>query len=88
MTRASLHRRAVLMGGSAATVSAPALVRRACAEQAPGVTDFEIRFGNSFPYSGPISSYATIARTEVAYFRMINEQGGHQWAQTQLHLIR
>ena len=76
MARASLHRRAVLLGGSAATVSAPALVRRACAEQAPGVTDIEIRFGNNFPYSGPISSYATIARTEAAYFRMINEQGG------------
>ena len=76
MARASLHRRAVLFGGSAATVSAPALVRRACAEQAPGVTDIEIRFGNNFPYSGPISSYATIARTEAAYFRMINEQGG------------
>ena len=42
----------------------------------PGVTDSEIKFGNSFPYSGPISSYATIARTESAYFRMINEQGG------------
>ena len=28
------------------------------------------------PYSGPLSSYSVFGRTEAAYFRMINEQGG------------
>jgi branched-chain amino acid transport system substrate-binding protein len=28
------------------------------------------------PYSGPTSAYGVIGRTEMAYFRMINEQGG------------
>ena len=28
------------------------------------------------PYSGPASAYGTIGRAEVAYFQMINEQGG------------
>ena len=28
------------------------------------------------PYSGPVSAYGAIGRAEVAYFRMINEQGG------------
>src|SRR5262249_8416479 len=41
-----------------------------------GVTDTEIKIGNIAPYSGPASAYATIAKTEAAYFKMINEQGG------------
>ena len=41
-----------------------------------GATDTEIKIGNIAPYSGPASSYATIAKTEAAYFKMINEQGG------------
>ena len=28
------------------------------------------------PYSGPASAYGVIGRTELAYFKMINEQGG------------
>jgi len=28
------------------------------------------------PYSGPLSSYATIGKVEAAYFRMINDKGG------------
>ena len=28
------------------------------------------------PYSGPLSAYGVIGRTEPAYFKMINEQGG------------
>src|SRR5262245_16991812 len=42
----------------------------------PGVKDTEIRIGQTMPYSGPGSSYATIGRTQAAYFKMINEQGG------------
>ena len=41
-----------------------------------GATDTEIKIGNIAPYSGPASSYATIAKTEAAYFKMINEAGG------------
>jgi len=41
-----------------------------------GVTDTEIKIGNIAPYSGPASPYATIAKTEAAYFKMINESGG------------
>src|SRR5215470_12265100 len=42
----------------------------------PGVTDTEIKIGQTMPYSGPGSSYATIGKAEAAYFKMINEQGG------------
>ena len=42
----------------------------------PGVTDTEIRVGNTMPYSGPLSAYATVGKAEAAYFQMINDQGG------------
>lgn len=42
----------------------------------PGVTDTEIRIGQTMPYSGPVSAFGTIGRTEAAYFRKINEEGG------------
>ena len=42
----------------------------------PGATDTEIKVGHTNPYSGPASAYGTIGRSEAAYFKMINEQGG------------
>ena len=42
----------------------------------PGATDSEIKIGNIMPYSGPASSYGVIGRSEAAFFKMINEQGG------------
>ena len=41
-----------------------------------GATDTEIKIGNIMPYSGPASAYGTIGRSEAAYFKMINDQGG------------
>jgi branched-chain amino acid transport system substrate-binding protein len=43
---------------------------------APGITDTEIKIGNTMPYSGNYSAYATIGKTDAAYFQMINDQGG------------
>ena len=51
-------------------------VRLGWAADAPGVTDTEIKIGQTMPYSGPVSAYGIIGRTEAAYFQMINEQGG------------
>jgi branched-chain amino acid transport system substrate-binding protein len=42
----------------------------------PGASDSEIKIGQTMPYSGPASSYGTIGKAEVAYLKMINEQGG------------
>ena len=42
----------------------------------PGATDTEIKIGNIMPYSGPASAYATIGKTEEAYFKKINSEGG------------
>src|SRR6201985_3500510 len=41
-----------------------------------GATDAEIKIGNIMPYSGPASAYGVIGKTEEAYFKMINDQGG------------
>ncbi|MBO0712553.1 MAG: ABC transporter substrate-binding protein, partial [Acetobacteraceae bacterium] len=70
----TLTRRATL-ALAGATLAAPALRARA-ASDAPGVTDKEILFGQTMPYSGPASSYGTIGRAEANYFKMINDQGG------------
>jgi len=42
----------------------------------PGASDTEIKIGQTMPFSGPASAYATISKAEAAYFSMINEQGG------------
>lgn len=42
----------------------------------PGATDTEIKVGQTVPFSGPASAYASIGKTQAAYFKMINDQGG------------
>ncbi len=69
-----LSRRTLLGGASIAALALPYVAR--AAERAPGITDTEITFGNTYAYSGPASAYSVIARTEAAFFRMVNEQGG------------
>jgi branched-chain amino acid transport system substrate-binding protein len=41
-----------------------------------GASDTEIKIGNVEAYSGPASAYGVIGKTEDAYFKMINDQGG------------
>jgi branched-chain amino acid transport system substrate-binding protein len=41
-----------------------------------GATDTEIKIGNIMPYSGPASAYGVIGKTEEAYFKKINAEGG------------
>ena len=41
-----------------------------------GASDTEIKIGNTIPYSGPGSAYGVIGKTEEAYFRKINAEGG------------
>ena len=42
----------------------------------PGVTDTEIKVGQTMAYSGPTSAFGTIGKSEGAFFQMINERGG------------
>jgi ABC-type branched-subunit amino acid transport system substrate-binding protein len=41
-----------------------------------GVTDTEIKLGQTSPFSGAASAYSVIAKAQAAYFRMINDEGG------------
>jgi branched-chain amino acid transport system substrate-binding protein len=71
-----VSRRLFLQSSAAVAIAAASGVPVASAANAPGVTDAEIKIGQTFPYSGPASGYGTIARAEAAYFKMINEKGG------------
>ena len=48
----------------------------AAGQYGPGVTDTEIKIGNTNPYSGPASAYGINGKVHAAYFAMINEKGG------------
>jgi branched-chain amino acid transport system substrate-binding protein len=49
---------------------------RAQAATVVGVTDTEIKVGNTCPYSGPASAYGPRGRMHAAFFRRVNDQGG------------
>src|SRR6202047_1537903 len=75
-----MHYRVLSHAKSAAIAGllAVALASAASAQKKydPGATDTEIKVGNIMPYSGPASAYATIGKTEDAYFKKINAEGG------------
>ena len=48
----------------------------AAAENAPGVTDREIKIGQTMPYTGPGAWLSSLGVAEKAYLQMINDQGG------------
>jgi branched-chain amino acid transport system substrate-binding protein len=78
--RTMMHQRAFSQVKSLAiaTLLATAVASGAFAQKKydPGATDTEIKVGNIMPYSGPASAYATIGKTEAAYFNKLNSEGG------------
>src|SRR5579863_6104920 len=70
-----LTRRTILAAapGALALATRPA---RAAKQYGPGVTDTEIKIGNSSPYSGPLANASPIPLSMKAYFAMVNAQGG------------
>jgi ABC-type branched-subunit amino acid transport system substrate-binding protein len=65
-----------LVTGTAIAIAlsaAPALAQK---KYDTGATDTEIKIGQTNPFSGPASAYATIGKTQAAYIKMINDQGG------------
>jgi branched-chain amino acid transport system substrate-binding protein len=53
-----------------------ALAESADKKYGPGVTDREIKLGQTEPYSGPVSSSAALGRGAIAYFEKINREKG------------
>ncbi len=70
-----LTRRTILAAAPSA-LAAAALPARAAKNYGPGVTDTEIKIGNTGPYSGPLANASPIPLSMKAYFNMINAQGG------------
>ena len=70
-----LTRRTILAAAPSA-LAAAALPARAAKKYGPGVTDTEIKIGNTGPYSGPLANASPIPLSMKAYFEMINAQGG------------
>ena len=62
--------------GTAVAIALSASPGHAQKKYDPGATDTEIKIGQTVPFSGPASAYASIGKTQAAYFHMINEQGG------------
>ncbi|MGH7085112.1 MAG: ABC transporter substrate-binding protein, partial [Acetobacteraceae bacterium] len=75
-----LTRRTILAAAPAALTLGGAILfarpARAAKQYGPGVTDSEIKIGNTGPYSGPLADTGTQAKSMTAYFKMINDQGG------------
>jgi branched-chain amino acid transport system substrate-binding protein len=70
-----LSRRAILASGAAA-LATRAVISRARAANTPGVTADQIKIGQTMPYSGPASSYSSVGKADVGFFKWVNDQGG------------
>ena len=71
-----LSRRSFLRSSAASAAYLGSGISAAWAANAPGVTDTEIKIGQTMPYSGPASPMGLVGRADAAYFNMINEMGG------------
>ena len=65
-----------LVTGTAVAIALSASPVSAQKKYDTGATDTEIKIGQTVPFSGPASAYAGIGKTQAAYLKMINEQGG------------
>jgi branched-chain amino acid transport system substrate-binding protein len=65
-----------LAAGAALAIALTASSAYAQKKYDTGATDTEIKIGQTVPFSGPASAYATIGKAQAAYFKMINDQGG------------
>ena len=72
-----LNRRSIVLAPLAAAAAAvlPGAVF-AQKKYGPGVTDTEIKIGQTIAYSGPASAYGQLGRAEAAYFKALNDKGG------------
>ena len=81
-----VHRITLLSVTVAALVATPALAQK---QYGPGVSDTEIKVGQTIAYSGPASAYGTLGKVEGRLFQMAERhQGRHQRPQDHLHQPR
>ncbi len=73
MKRFNLLLASTSLAAAVALAAGPAAAQK---KYGPGVTDKEIKIGNTNPYSGPASAYGSIGKALQAYFDMVNAKGG------------
>ncbi len=61
---------------TSALLAAIGLIATAPALAETGITDKEIKIGQTMPYSGPASAYGAAGRTETAYYNRLNATKG------------
>jgi hypothetical protein len=66
-----VHRITLLSATMAALVATPALAQK---QYGPGVSDTEIKIGQTIAYSGPASAYGTLGRAPVHYPMLKNSK--------------
>ena len=72
-----LNRRSIVLAPlAAAAASVLPTAARAQKKYGQGVSDTEIKIGQTIAYSGPASAYGQLGRAEAAYFKFLNEKGG------------
>ena len=64
------------LGALALAIALSASSAQAQKKYDTGASDTEIKVGQTAPFSGPASAYATIAKTQAAYMKMVNDEGG------------
>jgi branched-chain amino acid transport system substrate-binding protein len=72
----AIHLRLGAFSAALALLAATSSASLAQKKYDTGATDTEIKIGNIMPYSGPASAYGVIGKTEEAYFRKVNAEGG------------
>src|ERR1700712_4545607 len=65
-----------LVTASAVAIALSATSATAQKKYDTGATDTEIKIGQTNPFSGPASAYATIGKSQAAYAKMVNDAGG------------
>ena len=65
-----------LVAGTSVAIALSAAPASAQKKYDTGATDTEIKIGQTVPFSGAYSVYANIGKTQAAYMKMINDQGG------------
>ena len=73
MSIRTLFRFQVLAGLALSLSISPVVAEK---QYGPGVSDTEIKIGQTMAYSGPASTYGTLGRAAAAYFAKINAEGG------------
>ena len=68
----TIRRRTIALAGCM-LLAGPAMAQKL---YAPGVSDTEIKIGQTLPYSGPASAYGQLGRVEATYFAWLNKRGG------------